>query len=122
MPKVLIIEDNKPNQRLFTMFCESVNLEVIIADNGREGVEKADKEMPDLILMDIQMPEMDGITAMKRIKENEKTRSIPIIALTSYAMKGDREKFLEEGFDDYLEKPVEKDCFIKVVKKRLGMD
>jgi len=117
--KVLIVEDNERNLKLFNLIMRSLGYETFAARNGEEGVMMAKEIRPDLILMDIQMPVMDGISAVDLLKADEGTREIPVIALTSYAMKGDRERFLEHGFADYIAKPVSKDSLIMAAKKVL---
>lgn len=117
--KVLIVEDNEKNLKLFRLIINSLGYETFSARNGEEGVRMAKEMVPDLILMDIQMPVMDGITAMDNIRADEKTKDIPVIALTSYAMRGDRERFLQHGFTDYIAKPVGKDSLIGAVRKVL---
>ncbi|MDO8445214.1 MAG: response regulator [Deltaproteobacteria bacterium] len=117
--KVLIVEDNEMNLKLFRLIIGSLGYEVFSARNGEEGVRMAKEIVPDLILMDIQMPVMDGITAMDNIKATEGIKDIPVIALTSYAMKGDRERLLQHGFVDYIAKPVRKDSLIMAAKKVL---
>lgn len=114
--KVLIVEDNERNLKLFRLIIGSLGYEVFSARNGEEGVRMAKEIIPDLILMDVQMPVMDGITAMDTIRADEDTRGIPVIALTSYAMKGDRERLLQHGFVDYIAKPVRKDILIMAAK------
>jgi two-component system cell cycle response regulator DivK len=79
----------------------------------------AQERVPDLILMDIQMPKMDGISALKIIRSMEETKHIPVIALTSYAMKGDRERLIEHGFSAYIAKPIEKNAFIEIIQEAL---
>lgn len=117
--RVLIAEDNDKNLKLFKLIISYIGYEALTAKNGEEAVAMARTEMPDLILMDIQMPVMDGLSAMDILRSDEATRAIPVIALTSYAMKGDKERFLEHGFADYIAKPVSKDALIKAVKKVL---
>jgi CheY-like chemotaxis protein len=106
MVRVLVVEDNKDNLMLITDLLTMLRYEVITALNGLEGVEKATSELPNLILMDLSLPQMDGWEAAKVIKENSISAHIPIIALTAHAMMGDREKALEAGCDDYLSKPI----------------
>lgn len=113
--KVLVIEDNERNRKLFKLIIGSIGHEIITAEDGEEGIGVARKERPDLILMDIQLPVMDGITAFNILRSYEDTRDIPVIALTSYAMKGDRERFLEQGFADYIAKPIDVDNFTKTL-------
>jgi CheY-like chemotaxis protein len=110
--KVLLIEDNEKNRYLITFLLEKGGLKVIQAVNGKEGIDKALNEMPDLILLDIQLPEINGYEVAKHLKTDKKTVEIPIIAVTSYAMKGDREKTLEAGCTGYIEKPIDPDRFL----------
>ena len=106
MHKILVIDDNKFNIKLVRDAMNSLGYAVIEAYDGTAGIKKAKCEMPDLIFMDIHMPEMDGIEAMKGIKGVPALNNVPVIAYTAYAMKGDREELLSEGFDEYLSKPV----------------
>jgi CheY-like chemotaxis protein len=105
---ILLAEDNKVNQKLASRMLEKLGHEVVIAENGEEAIEKMKQGDFDLILMDVQMPIMDGFQATKKIRESEQkgNKHIPIIALTAYAMKGDREKCLKAGMDGYLSKPI----------------
>lgn len=120
--KVLIVEDNEKNLKLFRLIINSLGYETMTARDGEEGVRVAKEAGPDLILMDIQMPVMDGVSAIDHLKADEGTKGIPVIALTSYAMKGDKERFLEHGFIDYIAKPVSKDDLINAVKNVLEKD
>lgn len=104
--RVLIVEDNANNLELLRDILTFHDYEVSVAADGQEGVALARELTPDLILMDIQMPGMDGMTAAGILKGNQATSGIKIIALTSFAMQGDKEKFLAAGFDGYLSKPV----------------
>ena len=104
--RILIVEDNENNRSLFRDILSFHGYEVSVAADGQEGVALARKLMPDLILMDIQMPGMDGMTAVSILKGDPATSGLTIIALTSFAMQGDQEKFLAAGFDGYLSKPI----------------
>ena len=104
--KILIVEDNMNNRSLFRDILIFHGYEVSVAADGQEGVALAREEMPDLILMDIQMPGMDVMTAGGILKGDPATRGLKIIALTSFAMRGDQEKFLAAGFDGFLSKPI----------------
>ena len=104
--KILIVEDNENNRCLFRDILTFHGYEVLVAADGQEGVVLARELVPDLILMDIQMPGMDGMTACGILKGNPATSRLKIIALTSFAMQGDQEKFLAAGFDGYLSKPI----------------
>lgn len=107
MAKILLVEDNETNSEMLTRRLLKKNYEVIHAKDGEEGLAKAENEEPDLILMDLSLPRMDGWEASRRIKANPKTKNIPIIALTAHAMVGDRDKALAAGCDDYDTKPIE---------------
>jgi CheY-like chemotaxis protein len=107
MTKILLVEDNELNRDMLSRRLQRRGFEVVNALNGLEGVEMAHSEAPELILMDISLPIMDGWEAARKIKESPKTRSTPIIALTAHAMVGDREKSLKAGCDDYDTKPID---------------
>lgn len=109
MPKarILIVEDNPDNRTLITDILISLGYEVIEAIDGEQGVEKALAERPDLILMDLSLPQMDGWTATAQIKAADHMRAVPVIALTAHAMVGDRERALQAGCDDYISKPID---------------
>ena len=117
--KILIVEDNEKNRTLVKDVLEYHGYEVIEAGNGKEGIKMAKEHKPDLILMDIQMPVMSGYDAIKILKNNPETKDIKIIALTSFAMKGDKEKIMEEGFDDYIAKPIDIRRLPELVKEAL---
>jgi two-component system cell cycle response regulator DivK len=104
--KILIVEDNENNRCLFRDILTFHGYEVSVAVDGQEGVALARELMPDLILMDIQMPGMDGMTANRILKGDPATSRLKIVALTSFAMQGDHENFLAAGFDGYLSKPI----------------
>jgi len=106
MSRILVVEDNTDNMTLIVDILSSLDHEVLQAGDGQEGLEKAQSEKPDLILMDLSLPRMDGWTATKYIKANDDLKSIPILALTAHAMVGDRERAMEAGCDDYLTKPI----------------
>lgn len=105
--RVLIVEDNMDTYELVRFILEKNGYDTFLAMNGRDGVNAADKQKPDLIIMDLQMPEMDGWTATRLIKENRTTSSIPLIALTAHALPGDRQRAFESGCDDYITKPMD---------------
>ena len=107
MPKILLVEDNEMNRDMLSRRLVRNGYEVVTAVDGQQGVEMAVSERPDLILMDMSLPVIDGWEATRRIKANDATRGIPVIALTAHAMAGDREKAMEVGCDDYDTKPVE---------------
>jgi CheY-like chemotaxis protein len=115
--KILVVEDNEQNLYLATFLLEQRGYEVITAPTGRKGVEKAQAEKPDLILMDIQLPEMNGYEATTQIKSMAGINRIPIVAVTSYAMAGDREKALAIGCAGYIEKPFAPETFVSEIEK-----
>lgn len=117
--KILIVEDNEKNLKLFDVILRQLGHAILAAANGEEGVRLALAEAPDLILMDIQMPILDGISALQRIREDPRGREIPAIALTAYAMKGDRERLIAAGFRDYIAKPIERKTFTEAVERAL---
>ena len=107
MPKILLVEDNEMNRDMLTRRLERRGYQVAIAADGRQGISAAHAEIPDLILMDMSLPEIDGWEATRCLKAHSATRSIPVIALTAHAMVSDRQRALEAGCDDYDTKPVE---------------
>ena len=117
MKKILVIEDNENNLYLIRFILEKNGFEVLEARTGLSGVELAVKEKPDLTLMDIQLPDINGFEATRRIRASEANGEIPIVALTSYALVGDREKALEAGCTGYIEKPINPETFITEIKK-----
>ncbi len=119
MAKILLVEDNEMNRDMLSRRLEKRKYEVTIAVDGHEGVEMAESEAPDLILMDLSLPVIDGWEATRRIKTNPKLRSIPIIALTAHAMTADREKALEAGCDAYETKPVQLPSLLATIERLL---
>ena len=107
MAKILLVEDNEMNRDMLSRRLARNGYEVVIAVDGQQGVDMATSERPDLILMDMSLPVIDGWEATRRIKAEDATKKIPVIALTAHAMAGDREKAIEMGCDDYDTKPVE---------------
>jgi CheY-like chemotaxis protein len=107
MAKILLVEDNEMNRDMLSRRLVRNGHEVLIAIDGQQGVDMALAERPDLILMDMSLPVIDGWEATRRVRANDATREIPVIALTAHAMAGDREKAMEAGCDDYDTKPVE---------------
>jgi CheY-like chemotaxis protein len=107
MPKVLLVEDNEMNRDMLSRRLGRRGLEVIVAVDGQEGVELAIAQKPDLILMDMSLPVLDGWAATRQIKDNPATQNIPVIALTAHAMAGDQQKCMEAGCDDYDTKPID---------------
>lgn len=120
MRTVLVIEDNPDNLKIVTYALHRAGYSVISADRGEEGFELALKERPLFILMDINLPGLDGIETTKRIRCSEANGHIPIIAVTSYAMAGDRERFLAAGCDGYIEKPIDPMTVVAQIHKIIG--
>lgn len=119
--KILIVEDNENNRSLLKDILIFNGYDIEVASDGQEGVTLARKLMPDLILMDIQMPGMDGMTAGSVLKGDPATSGLKIIALTSFAMRGDQEKFIAAGFDGYLSKPIDTRELPGMIKQWLGI-
>ena len=115
--RILVVEDNEKNMKLFRDVLLASGYETLEATTGEQAVELTREHTPDLVLMDIQLPDIDGIEALGRLRADERTASIPVVVLTALAMDGDRERFLEAGFDDYISKPVDIVSFIATVKK-----
>ena len=120
--KVLIVEDNELNMKLFKDLLEVHNIDTVQTNNGSEAMDLARQQMPDLILMDIQLPEISGLDITKMLKEDDELKSIPVIAVTAFAMKGDEEKIREGGCEDYISKPISVTNFLEVIQKHLGIE
>jgi two-component system cell cycle response regulator DivK len=120
MAKVLLVEDNEMNRDMLSRRLTRRGFEVVFAVNGNQGVDLARSEKPDIILMDMSLPIMDGWEATRRVKSDEATRNVPVIGLTAHAMSGDREKAIEAGCDDYDTKPVELDRLVGKIERLLG--
>ncbi len=119
--KILLVEDNPANQMVFRDLLEHMGHEVWLVDRAEEGTDLARARRPDLILMDIQLPGMDGLTATQILREDELTRDIPIVALTSHAMTGDREKALVAGCNAYITKPIRIESFRREISAILDV-
>lgn len=119
--RVLLIEDNEANRYLATFLLENAGFEVAQASSGAAGIEAARRCVPDLILLDIQLPTMDGYAVARHLRTNPDLGRVPIVAVTSYAMVGDREKAMAAGCDGYLEKPIDPATFIADVGAFLGV-
>ncbi len=120
MPKILLVEDNEMNRDMLSRRLTRNGFEIVMAVNGQQGVEMAAAELPDLILMDLSLPIMDGWEATKQVKANPMTSSIPIIALTAHALVQDREKALQAGCDDFDTKPIELPRLLEKIKELLA--
>jgi|TARA_Y100001001_G_scaffold112402_1_gene110021 CheY-like chemotaxis protein len=120
MAKILIVEDNEMNRDMLSRRLERKGFDVVMAEDGKVGVDMSKSETPDLILMDLSLPVMDGWEATSTIKADDETRNIPIIVLTAHAMAGDREKALEAGADEYDTKPIEFKRLLGKIKEFLS--
>ena len=120
MKKALVIEDTPDNMELITFILKQNGYDTVQAWTGQEGVDKAREEAPDFIILDIRLPDIDGPEVLSRIRSIENLRHIPVIAMTSYAMAGDREKLLAAGCTGYIEKPIDPENVIKEVEQILG--
>jgi two-component system cell cycle response regulator DivK len=120
MAKVLLVEDNEMNRDILSRRLSRRGYVVVFAMDGQQGVEMARSDKPDVILMDMSLPVMDGWEATRRIKSDDAMRNVPVIGLTAHAMSGDREKALKAGCDDYDTKPVELDRLIEKIERLLG--
>lgn len=120
--RILLIEDNPQNRYLASFLLEQRGHEVIHAETGPQGLAMAAKDHPDLVLLDIQLPGMDGHAVARALKSDPRLRAIPIVAVTSYAMVGDREKCFEAGAEGYIEKPINPESFVSEVERFLKTD
>jgi CheY-like chemotaxis protein len=120
MTKVLLVEDNEMNRDMLSRRLIRRGFQVVFAMDGQEGIDLAHTEQPDIILMDMSLPVIDGWEATRRVKADDTTRSVPVIGLTAHAMAGDREKAIEAGCDDYDTKPVELDRLIGKIERLIG--
>ena len=118
--KILIVEDNELNMKLFNDLLEANGYEIIQTRNGLEALELVKTHLPDLILMDIQLPEVSGLEVTKWIKENDEVKHIPVIAVTAFAMKGDEERIRQGGCEAYISKPISVGSFVQTIKHYLG--
>lgn len=118
--KVLVIEDNQQNMYLTTFMLERRGYQVLQAWDGQQGIETAQRAIPDLILLDIQLPEMDGYAVASALKADPRLAAVPIVAVTSYAMAGDRERILAAGCNGYIEKPINPETFLAQIEQFLA--
>ena len=118
--QVLVVEDNEKNMKLFRDVLQVTGYVTLEASTGEEAVELATAHIPALVLMDVQLPGIDGIEALARLRRDARTASIPVLALTAQAMHGDRERFLAAGFDGYLSKPVDVVELLRTVAEYCG--
>jgi CheY-like chemotaxis protein len=115
--RILIVEDNMDNYELVRFVLERAGYDVFLAVNGRDGVDAARLQKPDLILMDLGMPEMDGWTASQKLKSDEATKSIPVYALSAHTLPQDRKRALQAGCDGYVTKPIHVQSFLKIINE-----
>ncbi len=120
MKVALVVEDNENNMVLMTRLLEKSGYRTLWAPTGMQGVEMALQQKPDFIILDIQLPDIDGIEVLHRIRASEAGRPIPIIAVTSFAMAGDREKLLAAGCDEYIEKPIDPQRVVAQIERVIG--
>jgi CheY-like chemotaxis protein len=118
--RILVVEDNMDNYELVRFILERAGYDVFLAVNGRDGVAAARFQKPDLILMDLGMPEMDGWHAAKKLKDDEATKSIPLYALTAHTLPNERKRALEAGCDGYVSKPIHMDGFLSMIEGAFG--
>jgi CheY-like chemotaxis protein len=121
MKKVLVVEDNRDNLRLISYALRRSGYDVISAETGEEGFKMAISEVPFFIVMDINLPGMDGLETIRRIRDSEADGKIPIVALTSYAMEGDRNKIMDAGCNAYFEKPIDPITIVDKIEDALGI-
>jgi CheY-like chemotaxis protein len=119
---VLVVEDNERNMKLVRDVLRATGYTTLEATTGEDAVELAQAHEPALVLMDVQLPGIDGLEALRRLRQDELTASIAVLAVTAQAMSGDRERFLEAGFDGYLSKPIDVAELIQVVQEHCGRD
>lgn len=119
MSKVLVAEDNLPNRELIREILETCGHEVIEAEDGQQALDRVKQTKPDLVLLDIQMPVLDGYAVLREIRQTPSVADLKIFALTAYAMQGDREKALRSGFDGYLTKPIDIPALMKELQRLL---
>lgn len=118
--RILVVEDNEKNMKLFRDVLVAMGYRTLEATTGADAVVLASEHTPDLVLMDIQLPDLDGVQALQRLRADARTATIPIVALTAQAMQGDRERFLAAGFDGYMSKPVDVHDLIETVRRHCG--
>ena len=115
--RILVVEDNEKNMKLVRDVLQASGYLTLEADTGVRGIELAVEHRPELVLMDVQLPDIDGVEVLRRLRADERTASLPVLAFTAQAMDGDRERFLAAGFDGYLSKPVDIADLVSTVKR-----
>lgn len=116
---ILVVEDNDMNMQLVEYLLEEAGYEILKATSGEEALDMAERSPPSLVLMDIHLPGMDGLSVAREMKQRDKTRDVPILALTAHAMRGDKDRFLEAGCDGYISKPIDVKTFIPSIEEYL---
>ena len=119
--RVLVVEDNEKNMKLVRELLEATGYRPLEATTGSLALDLALEHRPDLVLMDIRLPDIDGLEALSRLRADERTATIPVLAVTAQAMQGDRERFLAAGFDGYLSKPIDVGELLEAVSRHCGM-
>lgn len=119
MARILVVDDDPRNLRLAATVLEQAGHEVLAAEDGETGIAAALAHLPDLVLMDVQMPDVDGVAALARLRADARTTALRVVALTALAMKGDRDRLLAAGFDGYIEKPIRYKTFLAAVETAL---
>ena len=119
--RVLVVEDNEKNMKLVRELLEATGYRPLEATTGSLALDLALEHRPDLVLMDIRLPDIDGLEALSRLRADERTATIPVLAVTAQAMQGDRERFLAAGFDGYLSKPIDVGELLEAVRRHCGM-
>jgi len=120
MKRALVIEDDENNMKLITFILEKNGYDIIRAETGQKGIDMVLREKPDFILLHIQLPDMDGTEVLKKIRQSDINGGVPVIAVTSYAMSGDRERLLQAGCSGYIEKPIDPETIISEIKRIIG--
>ena len=120
MKKILVAEDDQPSRELIREILETCGYQVLEARDGREALQRVEETAPDLVLLDIQMPAVDGSAVLRQLRQDSRFASLPVVAVTAYAMRGDREKALAAGFDAYLTKPLNAAALKKQIEQLLG--
>ena len=115
--QVLVVEDNERNMKLVRDILVAAGYRTLEATSGQEAVDLATEHIPDVVLMDLRLPDIDGVEALRRLRADERTASIPVLAVTAQAMHGDRERFFAAGFDDYVSKPVDVRGLVETVRE-----
>jgi two-component system, cell cycle response regulator DivK len=120
--RILVVEDNEMNMQLFEYLLEESGFEIVKATTGEEALRLAAQEKPDLILMDIHLPGMDGLSVVRELKAGGEMEGVPILALTAHAMRGDKDRFLQAGCDGYISKPIDVKTFIPSIRQFLASE